>query len=118
MKDDIGTMAAFAMGQANRGRESMVFDWDKAAQLIKKHKPKIAMAGLDGDWGYTSGRIFEKGAPVPQENTYTFLSSSWATPILMMDGEEFECFKMHTELPGWGSDTYWPESALKILKGE
>ena len=32
----MNTLSAFAMGAANRGKELMVFDWDKAAKLIKK----------------------------------------------------------------------------------
>lgn len=40
------TMSAFAKGEANRGKELMVFDWDKAAQLISERKPSVASAGL------------------------------------------------------------------------
>lgn len=44
------TMRAFAMGEANRGNEMMVFDWEKAARLIAERKPGIAGAGLEFDW--------------------------------------------------------------------
>jgi hypothetical protein len=107
--------SAFAMGQANRGKESMVFDWIKAATIIKKRKPKNASAGLSGDWEWTGGEIFKNGKPVPQEDTDTFLSSTWATPELEIDGEIIECYKMQNEVPDWDSGTYWPEKALKIL---
>lgn len=30
------TMSAFMIGMVNRGRERMVFDWDKAARIIKE----------------------------------------------------------------------------------
>ena len=42
----MNTWAAFAMGEANRGKEMMVFDWDKAARLIGERKPECASAGL------------------------------------------------------------------------
>lgn len=31
------TLLAFEMGRANRGKELMVFDWDKAATIIKEN---------------------------------------------------------------------------------
>lgn len=45
----MNTWMAFAMGEANRGKELMVFDWDKAARLIQEKKPKWATAGLHSD---------------------------------------------------------------------
>jgi hypothetical protein len=106
---------AFAIGEANRDKELMVFDWDKAAKLIKERKPKQAAAGLRSDWEYTGGEIYSEGKPIPKEDTYTYLSSTWAVPELDMDGDVVDCFKMQSELPDWDNDTYWPESALKIL---
>ena len=29
-----------------------------------------------------------------------------------------ECFRMEHEVPGWSSDTKWPQSALDILSAE
>ena len=110
------TLSAFAMGQANRHKESMVFDWDKAAQIIKEEKVKDASAGLAGDWGYTGGKIFENGLPVPEDETYVFLASTWATPQLRIDGKLIDCFKMESETENWDEETYWPESAKKILE--
>lgn len=109
------TMSAFAMGQANRGKPLMVFDWDKAAQLIRERGAKRASAGLSGDWEYTGGSIFRDGKPVPGEDTYVYLASTWATPELDIDGEVIDCFRMQDQSPGWDSNTYWPESALAIL---
>lgn len=104
---------AFAMGETNRGKELMVFDWDKAARLIKERKPECVSAGLQSNWEYTGGIIYEDGKPVM--NNYTYLSSTWAVPELNMDGDFVECFRMEDEVPGWGSDTKWPQSALDIL---
>ena len=107
------TLSAFAMGMANAGEESMVFDWDKAARMIKKHGATNASAGLCGDWEYTGGKIFTSGKP--DMDDYTYLASTWATPELMIDGVTTPCFKMQSKTDGWGSGTKWPPSSLKIL---
>ena len=114
------TLTAFAMGQANRHRPSMVFDWEKAARIIRDlsfgpRTVKAAAAGLRGDWEFTGGDIYRYGAPVPAEDTYTYLASTWAVPELMVDGETFECYVMEDEKPEWDSDSYWPQEALEIL---
>lgn len=111
------TMMAFAMGEANRGKDLMVFDWDKAARIIKERGATSASAGLSGDWGYTGGNIFSDGKP--NTESYTYLASTWATPELDVDGDIIDCFIMEREVPEeWGtnySDIKWPESALAIL---
>lgn len=48
-------MRAFAMGEANRGKSLMVFDWNKTASRIKETQPSVAAAGLRDDWEYTGG---------------------------------------------------------------
>ena len=111
----MNTLAAFAMGQLNRGNELMVFDWDKAAQFIRESGAHTAYAGLCGDWEYTGDCIFKNGEPY---NGDPFLASTWATPQLEIDGEVFDCYRMQSETPGWGSATKWPESALAILAGK
>jgi hypothetical protein len=112
------SMLAFAMGEANRGKPSMVFDWDKAARIIKSYGAKEASAGLSGDWEYTGGPILRDGQPVPADDTYTFLASTWATPELEVDGETIDCWRYQTGDDDCDSGTYWPESALTILRGE
>lgn len=107
------TMSAFAMGEANRGKELKVFDWNKAAEIIKEKGCKNAAAGLSGDWEWTGGSILQ-GGKIP-EDSYTYLASTWATPELEIDGEIIDCYKMQSETDGWDSDTFWPDSAKKIL---
>jgi hypothetical protein len=92
----------------------MVFDWAKAARLIAERKPKEASAGLEGDWEWTGGLIYADGAPVPQEETYVYLASTWATPELYLDGDVIDCFVMEPDTE-WRSGTYWPPEALRIL---
>lgn len=40
---------AFMMGEMNRDKELKVFDWDRAALIIKERNPEKAGAGLSGD---------------------------------------------------------------------
>lgn len=107
------TMKAFANGEANRGKELMVFDWDKAAKMIKDSGAACASAGLSGDWEWTGGVIFRDGKVLNSE--YTFLASTWSKPEIEIDGVIHECFVMQSETDGWGSGTKWPESALLII---
>lgn len=101
------------MGEANRGRELKVFDWDRAAQLIKENGYKDASAGLQSDWEYTGGDIFINGKP--DMKSYTYLASTWATPEIEIDGEVYDCYKMKSQTLNWDAHTKWPESALNIL---
>jgi hypothetical protein len=107
------TMLAFVMGEVNRGKEPMVFDWIKAAKIIKEQGVKNARAGLSGDWEYTGGDILVDGK-IPEES-YTYLSSTWATPELEIDGDRIDCFVMQDKQPEWNSKTFWPDEAKKIL---
>ena len=107
------TFSAFARGEASRGKPSMVFDWLKAAKLIRERKPKEAQAGLRGDWEYTGGVIFRNGKPVKTE--YTYLASTWAVPELDLDGEMIPCFIMEGPDHDWTSSTKWPRVALAAL---
>ena len=92
----------------------MVFDWDKAAQIIRDEEAMEAYAGLAGDWEWTGGCIFRDGQPVHDD--YTFLSSNWATPELQINGLRRDCYRMASQTPTWGSGTKWPSSALAILE--
>jgi len=40
------------------------------------------------------------------------LTSNWAIPTLVIEGEEIECF---VEDERWDAHTKWPQSALDIL---
>lgn len=102
------------------GKPLMAFDWDKAAEIIKEklklHHDLKAEAGLQGDWDYTGGVIFENGKPTNDE--YTYLQSNWAKPTLILewDGEEQE--DIVCEIEGnnrFGSGTKWDNKSLSIL---
>ncbi len=110
------TLSAAARGEANRGREPMVFDWDRAARRIRETGATEASAGLASDWEWTGGYILRDGQPIHDD--YTYLASTWATPELDLDGVTEDCYRMASETPGWGPDTKWPDSALTILNSE
>jgi len=107
------SFSAFARGEANRGKEMMVFDWNKAAKIIKETGAKAARAGLSGDWEWTGGDILIDGK-IP-DDSYTYLASTWATPELEVNGNTQDCYVMQSETDGWSSDTFWPISAKAIL---
>lgn len=113
----MNTMECWAKGEAARrlGATEKVFDWEKAAKLIKSFNPKEARAGLSRDWEWTGGPIFRDGKPVPASDTYTFLASVWATPELDLDGDIIDCWRPIEDMPGWDAHTYWPPEALAII---
>lgn len=114
------TMQAFVRATSAQaaGAKQMIFDWNKAAQLIKERSPRIASAGLQSDWEYTGGTIYtDEDGPLTREDSYTYLSSNWATPELDLDGDIIPCFITSDNNPeNWDSSTMWPASALEILK--
>ena len=96
------------------------FNFDMAAYLIKeklKHNPDlIAEAGLEGDWDYTGGVIFENGKPT--NDSYTYLASHWAIPTLIfywggVEQESFDCWIEQNDR--FYSHSKWDEQSLKIL---
>ena len=101
------------MARAQGKTRHRVFDWNKAAKILAEHRPDNAEAGLAGDMGWTGGSIWSNGTI--DRDGYTYLSSIWAIPILCFDGEEIECWAWEEELPGWDSDTKWPDSAVAII---
>ena len=104
----MNTWAAFAMGEANRGKELMVFDWDKAARLIKERKPKCASAGLRSDWQYTGGTIYEGGKPVMDDKEFY---DKYPCVHRAEDGACAACAYMCD--CGWPEDCKLREEALK-----
>ncbi len=114
------TIGAFCMGEAARiaGNETKVFDWHKAARIIRERSPRNASAGLAADWEYTGGTIYVDGDPVKGSGCY--LASIWATPQLDIDDEIIDCWILdtpETNPEAWDASTEWPDSALTILSG-
>ncbi len=111
----MNTVDAIAMEEEHKDCRKMVFDWNKAALLIRERQPTEASAGLRGDWEWTGGNIYGNGSPIVDSDTY--LTSTWAIPELDLDGEILECWCWQDETQ-WNARSKWPESALQILNGE
>lgn len=124
-KSELSFIDGFTDGRGvagkKQGKPQMKFDWDKAAKIIRE-KIKVNEnyyfeAGLQGDWAYTGGVIFENGEPVSED--YTYLSSNWAIPTLLIclhgaDVESIDCFT--TDLDSrFDSDSKWDEASLNLL---
>lgn len=112
--EKMDNMMAFMMGEVHMNDPLMVFDWDKAAQILVERMPRFAIAGLEDDFEYTAGLIWCDGKPYNKD--YTYLASTWARPMLEIDGEHIECWRFQSEVPEWNSGTKWPKSSLEIVK--
>lgn len=68
------------------------------------------------------GRHIWSDGIVPEDKTYTYLASTWATPELDLNGETEDCYIMQDDVPeAWGDDyasIYWPDSARHIVESE
>lgn len=91
------TLLAFAKCEAavSSGAKSRVFDWDAAADYMKKRNIQNARAGLQSDLEWTGGTILIDGK-IPEEST-TYLSSVWAIPVLVIDDEEIPFWRWREE---------------------
>jgi len=102
--------------------EIMVFDWHKAASIIKNRTPQQASVGLYSDLGYTQGgrgrsnstsvfaeftggHLYFNGAPVKMEDAHSFLVRSRSVPEIEVDGAVEECVIERSKTPGWGQTT-------------
>ena len=89
------------------------FDWDKAAKLITEHSAPDAAALLGRDRP-TWTQILEDGEPPDNE---VWLASTWEVPTLEISEESsVPCWRW-TDETSWDGSTYWPASALGILRG-
>lgn len=89
-------------------------DWNKVQKIVDMN-PDSVYAGLQEDWGYTSGLIYAKGK---YYDGYVWGCSSWATPIVDVDGKEIECWTYEKQ-NGTGNDgekkPYWWGNGAELL---
>lgn len=64
-------------------------DWDKIKTIIDQNPNSVVYAGLLEDWGNTSGLIYARGKYYDGD---VYGCSTWATPIVDVDGDEIECY--------------------------
>ena len=119
-KSELTFTEGFTTSRSKNNNPQKAFDWIKAANIIKErlqeHPDLIAEAGLQGDWDFTGGVIFEQG--LPTNDDFTYLSSNWAIPTLILtwDGEEqeeIECFVIGNDK--YDSRSKWDEESLNVL---
>ena len=68
-----------------------MLDFEKAYRICEEHPSSTIYAGLAEDWGCTAGVIWKDGKPFKD---YCYLSSYWATPVVVVEGEDpIDCFK-------------------------
>lgn len=118
------TATAFMMGDMYRGQPMRVFDWEKAAHYIRDNDIQNAEAGLSEDLEWTCGPILADGKIIAKHDTYTYLASTWATPVLIVNGVQHEMWIWQDEAERrYGKDVelarvYLPPESVKILNGE
>lgn len=79
-------------------------DWKKVQQIVDENPDAVIYAGLQEDWGYTSGLIYAKGK---YYDGYVHGCSIWATPIVDVDGEEIECWTLKETEEGSDKPKWW-----------
>ena len=80
-------------------------DWEKVQKIVDGNPSATIYAGLREDWGNTSGLIYAKGEYYSE---YAYCASSWATPIVDVDGEEIECWTYEKTKEGAHLPSWWP----------
>ena len=98
-----------------------VFDWEKAAKIIRNLNPDVCVsAGIRGNDG-TIDSIFENGKPVTDGIAY--LESWCGTPVLIIVDDHYDveipCYIFKNECEyDWDGQTLWPQMALDILNSD
>ncbi len=108
----MNTMLAYERNMVTPDGHGKVFDWVKAAQILKDKNPDEAYAGLLEDMEWTAGIIWSEHRPY--KKAYTYLSSRWATPVLVIDEDYIECWEP-SDGSKWDSGTKWPDEALALI---
>ena len=98
------TLSAGIMGMMNRNREQMVFDWDRAAEIVREaHKrfkdvdPDFSVeVALNGDEGNTCGTMYEDGKPNINDG-HAYLASTWSRPKLTIWFDPYAFFIDYVE---------------------
>lgn len=123
-KSELSFAEGFTSQNGQNNNPIKTFDWDKAANIIreklKDHPNLSAEAGLQRDWNHIGGVIFELGNPVT--SGYTYLSSNWAIPTLILswddeEQEEIECHVLESE-SRFNTYSKWDSQSLKLLNND
>ena len=107
----MNTLEAFLINASTKDGHARGFDWGTAKKILEERRPAYAVAGLQEDLEYTIVTIWENG-PVKYPDLDTgYLASRWATPVLIIDGEEIECWiPIADDEIDYYSKLRWPDS--------
>lgn len=105
--------------------EAWVFDWDKAARIIRDRKPLSAVAGLERDWPNVAVEIYREGKIEEYDDDTMFMgyrASMWDVPLLRLyfsdkHTEDYVCYVTESQTE-WDVETWWPQSARDIMEGK
>ena len=96
----------------------MVFDWERAADLLRKRRPRAAYVSMVGKRERSTPVLIYKDGEIVHDSLYGWgYYDAFDTPTLLIDGDEIECFRLENTITTWALGDYWPESARRILKG-
>lgn len=97
---------------------SKVFDFNKALEILMDKKPECAIAGLLEDMNYSACQILNETGLVCESG---YLSSDWATPVLVIDREVFPCWVYDTPSDnpdGFKADSVWKDKHIEKWNGK
>ena len=90
--------------------DGVVFDWDRAAPLIRAYRATTAYAAVGG--GDPRVAIVKEGKPALRE---PFKFAGTSVFELWIGDEVWNCFAPRSEKPEWDEHTWWPDSARALL---
>lgn len=81
-------------------------DWKRAKEICEKYPGHEVSAGLSEDWFWTADTIFDGEKYISKRHSQPFVSSSWATPVVVVTLDEG-----YLEIPCWtyGDDADMPD---------
>lgn len=80
-------------------------DWKHAREICEKYHGHKVSAGLSEDWFCTGGTIYDGEKYVDEADTYVYVASMWATPVVVVEFDEGDL-----KIPCWmeGCDSDMP----------
>ena len=84
-------------------------DWNKAREICEQNRGHKVDAGLDEDWFWTGGEIFD-GENYISGDFPPYVASTWATPVLRVETDmgwmTIPCFMEggNSEMPDWWTE--------------
>lgn len=96
-----------------------IFDWNKAATIIKANNPKKAYAYVGSLRKHTEVTIWQNDTIMPKTPSFLISYDNFGGGIhLGCDGFATPCSVLLSNTDGWNRDTWWPASAVEILNGK